>query len=278
MHAIDVTVIAFQGAGNASVSGTAASLEQVDRPRRGGRPRRRAGRRRRGPRRAGRRRRGRRLGRRARRDLDPGLRRRSPPQLGEAFGQADAEQPDPLRLRRPRGDHDLPRLLHRPAAAARAADRPLRLHRQERRAHQQRLGRRRHPRLRRRRRRPDGRRPRPPGSAGASAASTCRPAATTRCCRRRAVADLMIYAYWSAGARDAARRPDRVLQARRRHPHRRAARQPGRARCYSDPSYAGLECAPFVVAGGSSDRSSVYDNGLAARPHRLDRRRHADRR
>ena len=29
MHAIDVTVIAFQGAGNASVSGTAASLEQV---------------------------------------------------------------------------------------------------------------------------------------------------------------------------------------------------------------------------------------------------------
>jgi len=29
MHAIDVTVIAFQGAGNASVSGTAASLDQV---------------------------------------------------------------------------------------------------------------------------------------------------------------------------------------------------------------------------------------------------------
>ncbi len=29
MHAVDVTVIAFQGAGNASVSGTAASLEQV---------------------------------------------------------------------------------------------------------------------------------------------------------------------------------------------------------------------------------------------------------
>ena len=29
MHAIDVTVIAFQSAGNASVSGTAASLQQV---------------------------------------------------------------------------------------------------------------------------------------------------------------------------------------------------------------------------------------------------------
>ena len=33
-------------------------------------------------------------------------------------------------------------------------------------------------------------------------------------------------------------------------------------RLYSDPSYAGIECAPFVIAGGSSDRSSVYDNGL----------------
>ena len=31
---------------------------------------------------------------------------------------------------------------------------------------------------------------------------------------------------------------------------------------FSDPSYAGLECAPFVIAGGSSDRSSVYDNGI----------------
>src|SRR6195952_96416 len=29
MHAVDVTVIAFQGAGNASVSGSAASPEQV---------------------------------------------------------------------------------------------------------------------------------------------------------------------------------------------------------------------------------------------------------
>ena len=34
----------------------------------------------------------------------------------------------------------------------------------------------------------------------------------------------------------------------------------------SDPSYAGLECAPFEVAGASSDRSSVYDNGLALGP------------
>ena len=36
------------------------------------------------------------------------------------------------------------------------------------------------------------------------------------------------------------------------------------------------ECAPFVVAGGSSDRSSVYDNGLPLGSDRLDRRRTAD--
>jgi len=33
-------------------------------------------------------------------------------------------------------------------------------------------------------------------------------------------------------------------------------------RLHSDPSYPGRESAPFVIAGASSDRSSVYDNGL----------------
>ena len=37
------------------------------------------------------------------------------------------------------------------------------------------------------------------GSAGPSAGSTCPPGATRRCCRPAAVADLMIYLYWSAG-------------------------------------------------------------------------------
>ena len=37
-------------------------------------------------------------------------------------------------------------------------------------------------------------------------------------------------------------------------------------RLRSDPSYAALECSPFVVASASSDRSSVYDNGLAMGP------------
>ena len=41
-----------------------------------------------------------------------------------------------------------------------------------------------------------------------------------------ATADLLTYLYWSAGAKDAHRRPDRVQQARRRHPGRRVAHRP----------------------------------------------------
>ena len=80
-----------------------------------------------------------------------------------------------------------------------------------------------------------------------------------------AVADMLIYAYAEAGARNA-------------HDGRTVYSKPGGGtrigeeivkpgvRVHSDPSYAGLECSPFVVAGGSSDRSSVYDNGIAHTP------------
>jgi len=76
-----------------------------------------------------------------------------------------------------------------------------------------------------------------------------------------AVADLMIDAYWSAGARVA-------------HEGQTVYSRPGggtrigeqlvdpTVTLYSDPAYPGLECAPFVVASGSSNESSVYDNGL----------------
>jgi predicted Zn-dependent protease len=77
-----------------------------------------------------------------------------------------------------------------------------------------------------------------------------------------AVADLMIDAYWSAGARVA-------------HEGQSVYSRPGggtrigeamvadTVTLFSDPTYAGLECAPFVVTSGSSNESSVYDNGLA---------------
>lgn len=77
-----------------------------------------------------------------------------------------------------------------------------------------------------------------------------------------AVADLMIDAYWSAGARVA-------------HEGQSVYSRPGggtrigesmvadAVTLFSDPAYPGLECAPFVATSGSSNDTSVYDNGLA---------------
>jgi predicted Zn-dependent protease len=76
-----------------------------------------------------------------------------------------------------------------------------------------------------------------------------------------AVADLMIYLYWSAGAQDA-------------HDGRTVFSAPGGGTrvgerlaslpvtLFSDPAATGLECAPFVVAHASGRESSVFDNGL----------------
>jgi predicted Zn-dependent protease len=77
-----------------------------------------------------------------------------------------------------------------------------------------------------------------------------------------AVADLMIDAYWSAGARVA-------------HEGQSVFSRPGggtrlgdamvaeTVTLLSDPAYSGLECAPFVMTSSSSNEISVYDNGLA---------------
>jgi predicted Zn-dependent protease len=75
------------------------------------------------------------------------------------------------------------------------------------------------------------------------------------------VADLMIYAYWSAGARDAW---DGQSVFSRRGVGTRIGEEIVRpeATLYSDPAYAGLECAPFEVATASTNESSVFDNGL----------------
>ncbi len=84
------------------------------------------------------------------------------------------------------------------------------------------------------------------------------------------VADLMIDAYWYAGARSAL---DGQSVYSRPGGGTRIGEQlvrPG-VHLWSDPAYPGLECAPFVLAGSSSDTSSVYDNGLPlGRTHWLD--------
>jgi predicted Zn-dependent protease len=78
-----------------------------------------------------------------------------------------------------------------------------------------------------------------------------------------AVADLMIYAYWTMSARDA--HEGRTVFARPGAGTRvgeRLSAQP--VSLWSDPSAAGLRCAPFVVAHASSAEQSVFDNGLPA--------------
>ena len=76
-----------------------------------------------------------------------------------------------------------------------------------------------------------------------------------------AVADLMIYAYWTAGGRAAAdghtvfSRPGggtRVGERLSPHP----------VQLFSDPAHPGLQCAPFVTAAASGPDRSVFDNGL----------------
>lgn len=80
-----------------------------------------------------------------------------------------------------------------------------------------------------------------------------------------AVADLMIYMYWSAGARDA-------------HDGRTVFSRPGGGTrvgerltsvpltLRSDPWAPGLECEPFVIAHLSTAETSVFDNGLPLAP------------
>jgi predicted Zn-dependent protease len=76
-----------------------------------------------------------------------------------------------------------------------------------------------------------------------------------------AVADLMIYAYWEAAARDAWE--GQSVYSRRPTGTRIGEAIVGpEASLYSDPAYAGLACAPFTVASASSNVTSVFDNGL----------------
>jgi predicted Zn-dependent protease len=80
-----------------------------------------------------------------------------------------------------------------------------------------------------------------------------------------AVADLLIYQYWSSIARDA-------------HDGKTVFSRPGGGtrvgerltespvRMWSDPYAQGLECQPFVVAASSNAAESVFDNGLPIEP------------
>jgi predicted Zn-dependent protease len=76
-----------------------------------------------------------------------------------------------------------------------------------------------------------------------------------------AVSDLLVYLYWSAGAKEAAE--GRTVFSKPGGGTRigeRLSSQP--VTLSSDPRATGLQCAPFVLAHASGPDSSVFDNGL----------------
>ncbi len=80
-----------------------------------------------------------------------------------------------------------------------------------------------------------------------------------------AVADLLTYMYWSAGAKDAA--DGRTVFSKAGGGTRIGERLSGQpVTLSSDPRAAGLGCAPFVIAHASGADSSVFDNGLPLGP------------
>ena len=76
-----------------------------------------------------------------------------------------------------------------------------------------------------------------------------------------AVADLLIYAYWTSGARDAYE--GQTVYSKPGGGTRVGERLSTRpVTVFSDPGHPGLEATPFVTAAASSSLSSVFDNGL----------------
>jgi predicted Zn-dependent protease len=79
-----------------------------------------------------------------------------------------------------------------------------------------------------------------------------------------AVADLMIYAYWTASSRDAEEGRNVFAARGQRGATRigeRLSKLPLTLR--SDPAEPGLECTPFEIAMSSGGTQSVFDNGAA---------------
>ena len=80
-----------------------------------------------------------------------------------------------------------------------------------------------------------------------------------------AVSDLLVYLYWSAGAKDAT---DGRTVFSKAGGGTRVGEQlsPQPVTLSSDPLAAGLRCAPFVITHASGSDSSVFDNGLTLNP------------
>lgn len=76
-----------------------------------------------------------------------------------------------------------------------------------------------------------------------------------------AIADLMIYAYWTAGAR-AAEEGRSVYSAKDGGTRIGERLSDLPITLASDPAAPGIECTPFVITTSSGETSSVFDNGM----------------
>ncbi len=78
-----------------------------------------------------------------------------------------------------------------------------------------------------------------------------------------AVADMLLYAYWSSTAREADE--GRTVFSKAGGGNRIGQRlYPEGVSVYSDPAEPGLEVAPFILTTASSSHASVFDNGHEA--------------
>jgi predicted Zn-dependent protease len=80
-----------------------------------------------------------------------------------------------------------------------------------------------------------------------------------------AVADMLIYMYWSMGAQDA-HEGQSVFSKPGGGTRVGDSLSPTPLTLRSDPSMPGQQCEPFVAAGASSRYVSVFDNGLELTP------------
>ena len=185
---------------------------------------------------------------------------------------AEGGRPEAVRVRRAPADKHLPRHLGRAAAAARPADRPGRAERQVRRPGPVGLGGRGDPRLHRRGRRRPGRRAGRAARTGPGARSTLPAGRYETLLPPTAVADLLIYLYWSAGAKEAAE--GRTVFSKPGGGTRVGERLSSLpVTLSSDPRRRGPASARRSWSRTRPGRtSSVFDNGLPLRPHRLDPR------
>ena len=80
-----------------------------------------------------------------------------------------------------------------------------------------------------------------------------------------AVADLMIDAYWAMGGR-VSHEGQTVYSSRSGGTRVGESIARPEVQLFSDPSYPGMECEPFVVTAASNNSASVFDNGLDLAP------------